>query len=106
LIININILRKLLNYLELLATTCYGSALITLTGRHLRAARALLGWSQNELSKKSKVAIGTIRRMEAFNGPIAAHTETLGRVTSVLEKAGIEFLNDGEPGVRLRRIAH
>jgi hypothetical protein len=41
--------------------------------------------------------------MEGFDGPIAARTETLGRIVTALEKAGVEFLNDGEPGVKLRR---
>jgi predicted transcriptional regulator len=76
--------------------------LITITGRHIRAARALLGWAQSELSKKSKVARGTIRRMEGFDGPVASRTETLGRIVAVLEKAGVEFLNEERPGVRLR----
>jgi transcriptional regulator with XRE-family HTH domain len=77
--------------------------LITLTGRHIRAARALLGWAQEELSKRSRVARGTIRRMEGFDGPVSARTETLGRIAAVLEKAGIEFFNDESPGVRLRK---
>jgi len=77
--------------------------LTTITGRHIRAARALLGWAQSELSKKSKVALGTVRRMEGFDGPVGARTETLGRVVSVLEKAGVEFLNDERPGVRLKK---
>ena len=64
--------------------------------------RALLGWSQNELSRKSRVALGTIRRMEGFKGAVGARTETLGKVVSVLEKAGIEFLDNGSPGVRLK----
>ena len=42
--------------------------------------------------------------MERFdNGPVASRTETLGRVVGVLEKAGIEFLNDESPGVRIRK---
>jgi hypothetical protein len=49
------------------------------------------------------VAIGTIRRMEGFNGPIGARTETLGRVVAALEKGGVEFLNGGLPGVRARK---
>jgi predicted transcriptional regulator len=77
--------------------------LTTITGRHIRAARALLGWAQSELSKKSKVALGTVRRMEGFDGPVGARTETLGKVVSVLEKAGVEFLNDERPGVRLKK---
>lgn len=77
--------------------------MINLTGSHLRAARALLNWSQGELSRKSRVARGTIRRMENFDGPVGARTETLGKVVGVLEKAGIEFLNDESPGVRLKK---
>lgn len=71
-------------------------------GRQLRAARALLGWGQPKLSRAAKVAIGTIRRMESFNGAIQSHTGTLLRVQTALEKAGIEFLNDDRPGVRLQ----
>jgi predicted transcriptional regulator len=62
-----------------------------------------LGWTQGELSKKAKVALGTVSRMEEFDGPVAARTDTLGRVVAVLEKAGVEFLNDERPGVRQRR---
>jgi predicted transcriptional regulator len=75
--------------------------LTTITGRHIRAARALLGWTQSELRRKAKVALGTIQRMEDFDGPVAARTETLGRIVAVLEKAGVEFLNEERPGVRL-----
>jgi predicted transcriptional regulator len=76
--------------------------LIVINGRHIRAARGLLGWTQRELSKKAKVALGTIRRMEGFDGPVAARTETLGRIVAALEKAGVEFLDDAKPGVRLK----
>jgi hypothetical protein len=41
--------------------------------------------------------------MEGFDGPVAARTETLGRIVAVLEKAGVEFLDEERPGVRLRR---
>jgi hypothetical protein len=40
--------------------------------------------------------------MEGFDDAVGARTDTLGRVVVVLEKAGIEFLDDGQPGVRLR----
>jgi hypothetical protein len=40
--------------------------------------------------------------MEGFDGAVGARTETLGKVVSTLEKAGVEFLNDGSPGVRIR----
>ncbi len=76
--------------------------MITVTVRQLRAARALLGWEQTDLSSKAKVAIGTIRRMESFDGPVGSRTDTLRKVTGALQKVGVEFLNDGSPGVRVR----
>jgi transcriptional regulator with XRE-family HTH domain len=81
--------------LRLRADSCYFCPLIT--GRQLRAARALIGWEQTTLAKRSRVAIGTIRRMESFGS-------TLSQVQATLEKAGIEFLNDDSPGVRLRPL--
>ena len=74
-----------------------------ITGRQLRAARALLGWQQIALAKKARVALGTIRRMESFEGEIGARTSTLSRVQATLEKSGVEFLNDDRPGVRVKR---
>jgi len=80
---------------------CYGRLVIT--GRQLRAARVLLGWEQVALASRARVAIGTVRRMESFEGEIRARTSTLSQVQSTLEKAGVEFLNDDRPGVRLRK---
>jgi hypothetical protein len=40
--------------------------------------------------------------MEDSNGPVGSRTETLIRVIVALEKAGVEFLNDNRPGVRLK----
>lgn len=62
----------------------------------------LIGWEQVELAKRSRVAIGTIRRMESFSGEIGSRTTTLSQVQAALEKAGIEFLHVGGPGVQLR----
>lgn len=76
--------------------------MISVNGRHIRAARALIGWTQEELSAKAKVALGTVKRMEAFDGPVGARTDTLRKIMAVLEKAGVEFLNDDRPGVRMR----
>jgi hypothetical protein len=41
--------------------------------------------------------------MESFDGEVGARTSTLSQVQKVLERAGVEFLNDGQPGVRLKR---
>lgn len=76
-----------------------------ITGRQLRAARVLIGWEQLELARRSRVAIGTIRRMESFDGEIGSRTTTLSQVEATLAKAGIHFLFDGGPGVQLRHAA-
>ncbi len=89
------------SFLGLRAPPCYVRFVIT--GRQLRAARALLDWEQIELAKRSRVAIGTIRRMESFSGQIGSRTSTLSQVQQALEKAGIQFLNDESPGVRIRK---
>lgn len=73
-----------------------------MTGRQLRAGRVLIGWSQVALAKRSRVAIGTLRRMESFSGEIGSRTTTLSQVQAALEKAGLRFLYDGGPGVQLR----
>jgi hypothetical protein len=39
--------------------------------------------------------------MESFAGEIGSRTSTLSQVQTTVEKAGIEFLNDDRPGVRI-----
>ncbi|MBF0334589.1 MAG: helix-turn-helix domain-containing protein [Alphaproteobacteria bacterium] len=70
--------------------------------RQIRAARALLGWEQKDLAKAAGVNINTIRRMEGSDGAIRGNIRTLADVRTALENAGIEFLNHGSPGVRIR----
>lgn len=86
----------------LAARPCYGALLKLTNGRQLRAARVLLGWDQAKLAKAARVSIGTIRRMESFDGTINSQTGTLYKVQVALERGGIEFLDDDRPGVRLR----
>jgi transcriptional regulator with XRE-family HTH domain len=71
--------------------------------RQIRAARALLGWEQYELAVQSDVAISTIRRLEGRqDAPISANYETIQKISCAFERAGIEFLGNPSPGVRLR----
>jgi len=63
----------------------------------IRAARALLGWRQEELANASGVGTATIQRIEKSVGPIGGYVSTLMRIQSALEQAGIRFL-DNEPG--------
>ena len=72
------------------------------TGEQLRAARAMLRMEQEPLAQRARVSANTIRRMEGFDGPIGARTDTIRRLQQVLEEAGVEFLDGDRPGVRMR----
>ncbi len=76
------------------------------TGFQLRAARSLIGMDQNVLADRAKLNVNTIRSMEA-GGPasIAGRAANVQAVQRALEAAGVEFLNHGQPGVRLRKVA-
>lgn len=73
----------------------------------IRAARALLNWSQNELVEKSGLSLTTIRRMEDEKiGPDRSSAGNVATVAKVLREAGVIFQAEGEmidggPGVRL-----
>ena len=73
-----------------------------LTGGQIRAARALLRWSAQELADHSKLGVATIRRAEALDGPVEMTPANAELVTRTLESAGVEFTNGDAPGVRLK----
>jgi uncharacterized protein (DUF433 family) len=67
----------------------------------VRAARALLGWSQEDLAREAGVAITTVRDVEAEK---RAETVAAGEVVRALKNGGVEFVAGsatGGPGVRL-----
>ena len=63
-----------------------------------------MDWSQEDLAKNAGVGLGTIQRLEKTNGKVVCTTATLDAVSSALATAGIRFLNDSEPGVRLTAV--
>jgi hypothetical protein len=73
--------------------------------RQIKAARALLAWSQAHLAAAAHVSIPTVKRLEAQDGPLRGRSGTGSKLRSALEAAGIEFIdeNGGGPGVRLRK---
>lgn len=74
------------------------------TGNQLKAARVLSEIEQIELAERVGVSVNTIRSMEASKGDaIAGRSKNVQLVQVALEAMGIEFLNHGEPGVRLKR---
>lgn len=80
-----------------------------LTAAQMKAARALVGMEQKALAEASGVSLPTIQRMEASSGTVRGVIESLTRVMTALEAAGVEFINEGSissaggRGVRLRR---
>jgi predicted transcriptional regulator len=74
------------------------------TVRQVKAARALLGWSQGDLASHSTVSEPTIARLEAEDGPLGGRPDTAAKIIHALVTAGIEFIpeNGGGLGVRLR----
>jgi transcriptional regulator with XRE-family HTH domain len=65
----------------------------------LRAARALIRWSQTDLALASNVSRPTIADFEC--GKRMPHDRTLVDLIAALERSGVEFTND-PPGVQLR----
>ncbi len=79
-----------------------------ITAPQLRAARALLGIDQRKLAELSGLSVPTIQRMEASGAMIRGNVDSLMKLISALEDAGIELIGDGMTsqiggrGVRLK----
>ncbi|MCA8894506.1 MAG: helix-turn-helix transcriptional regulator [Amphiplicatus sp.] len=69
----------------------------------VKAARALIGWSQSDLAEKSGVSEPTIKRLEANDGDLGGRSDTVEKIVGALQTAGVQFIpeNGGGPGVRL-----
>jgi transcriptional regulator with XRE-family HTH domain len=73
---------------------------MSFTPAQCRAARALLGWSQAELSEASRVATKTIADFEREER--TPYERTLNDIRKALYEAGIEFTNGPQPGVKMK----
>lgn len=76
-----------------------------LRAAQIRAARALLRWSAEELARASALGANTVRRAEVSDGPTSLTAANDRAIRRALEDAGVEFINEngGGAGVRLRR---
>ena len=76
-----------------------------LTSSQIRAGRALLRWSADDLARESALGINTIRRAELVEEQTSLTAANDLAVRRALEGAGVEFIdeNGGGPGVRLRK---
>jgi DNA-binding XRE family transcriptional regulator len=72
-----------------------------ITGRQVRAARALLFWTQEMLAEKALVALTALKRLESERA-LPVHDTTRDLVRRALESAGILFIeSDRGRGVML-----
>jgi len=76
-----------------------------ISGRQIRAARALLGWSGQDLADKCGISLKTLRRYEPQNGIPAGSVKALESIKSALESQGVVFTGDPvkDPGVLLNQ---
>ncbi|MDW7555347.1 MULTISPECIES: helix-turn-helix transcriptional regulator [Azospirillum] len=73
----------------------------------LRAARALLNWTREELARRSGLSPQLVQKIEDGKSKRPAH-ETVKKIIGAFLSAGVEFIEPGEPlppggaGVRLK----
>jgi DNA-binding XRE family transcriptional regulator len=71
-------------------------SILKVSVRQIKAARALLAWSQEQLAAAANVSVPTIKRLEAHDGPLRAVAELVGIEGGVvsgvinLESSGVE----------------
>jgi transcriptional regulator with XRE-family HTH domain len=79
-----------------------------ISANQLRAARALLNIDQRQMAELADLSVPTIQRMEASDGVIRGNVDSLMKLVSALDNAGIELISpDGQSlaggrGVRLK----
>lgn len=77
-----------------------------MNGRQIKAARALLSWSQSDLCRVAGISRATLNDLENDSGdPRRSSTD---KVEAAFANNGVIFLSDGDtreggPGVRLKR---
>jgi DNA-binding XRE family transcriptional regulator len=76
-----------------------------ITNLQIRAARALLGWSQTRLAEEAGVSVITVKRLEASLEGFHARFDIVMKVKVAVERAGVVFLDGADGfshGVQLR----
>ena len=79
-----------------------------ITATQLRAARVLLGMDQRQLAGLAGLSVPTIQRMEASEAMVRGNVDSLVKLITALDAAGIEMIDEGAVsnsqgrGVRLK----
>jgi predicted transcriptional regulator len=66
-----------------------------ITGPQMRAARAILGIDQRALAGLSGLSLPTIQRMEVSDGVVRGNVDSLMKLVTALQEAGIELIAEG-----------
>lgn len=72
----------------------------TASGRQIKAARAILGWTRNTLAARAGVSPATVKVVETDADGLPALAATRAQFVRVLEGAGIVFTTGSAPGVQ------
>jgi predicted transcriptional regulator len=79
-----------------------------ISSAQMRAARAMLGIDQRTLAEMAGVSLPTIQRMETSKGDVRGVVDSLTKIVTALNAAGIELIGNDQPsqgrgrGVRLK----
>ncbi|MEZ5833739.1 MAG: helix-turn-helix transcriptional regulator [Dongiaceae bacterium] len=82
--------------------------LVMISSAQIRAARALLGIDQRKLAELSGLSVPTIQRMEGSEEVVRGNVDSLMKLISALNEAGIELISPnaasagGGRGVRFK----
>jgi PAS domain S-box-containing protein len=74
---------------------------VHITPAQIRAARGLVSMSAEEIARRARVSVSTMRRMETEASGIHTRTENLLAVRQVFEQAGVVFTFSPKPGVQV-----
>jgi len=72
------------------------------TSEQIRAARAMLRWERTTLADRAKTPLAIVQQVEDNPQLVGVDRATIDALQRALEAAGVEFLNDGQPGVRMK----
>jgi hypothetical protein len=59
----------------------------------------MLTIDQRELATRAGLSLPTIQRMEASDGVVRGHVDSLARVIAALQMSGIELIGDGADSI-------
>lgn len=93
------------SYINPVGIIFFRKGIKSVKAEQVRAGRALLRWSQQDLSDRCGVSVPTIKRLEAMDGELSGHSNTIRAIETALVDAGVQFIaeNGGGAGVRLAK---